>query len=77
MTDDVTGELLIRRSDDNPDALKKRLAVYHEDTKPMIDYYSIKGIHTAVDASLAASQVFQQIENAIKKAKSKDFVLFV
>nr|CAD7200538.1 unnamed protein product [Timema douglasi] len=39
----VTGEPLIRRSDDNVDALKKRLETYHKITKPLSDYYSLKG----------------------------------
>nr|CAD7605006.1 unnamed protein product [Timema genevievae] len=43
MKDDVTGEPLIRRSDDNVDALKKRLETYHKITKPLSDYYSLKG----------------------------------
>nr|CAD7572640.1 unnamed protein product [Timema californicum] len=42
MKDDVTGEPLIRRSDDNVDALKKRLETYHKITKPLSDYYSLK-----------------------------------
>ncbi|MEO8385038.1 MAG: adenylate kinase [Betaproteobacteria bacterium] len=37
--DDVTGEELIQRDDDKVETVKKRLAVYHEQTKPLIDYY--------------------------------------
>ncbi|PNF28569.1 adenylate kinase [Cryptotermes secundus] len=39
-----TGEPLIRRDDDNVDALKKRLEAYHKQTKPLIDYYSFRGM---------------------------------
>ncbi|CAB0004047.1 unnamed protein product [Nesidiocoris tenuis] len=46
MTDDVTGEPLVHRSDDNVDALKKRLEVYHNQTKPLVDYYSKQGSFT-------------------------------
>lgn len=38
--DDVTGEPLIQRDDDKVETVKKRLAVYHEQTEPLIDYYS-------------------------------------
>jgi len=38
--DDVTGEPLIQRDDDKEETVKKRLAVYHEQTEPLIDYYS-------------------------------------
>ena len=38
--DDVTGEELIQREDDQEATVKKRLDVYHEQTEPLIDYYS-------------------------------------
>jgi adenylate kinase len=38
--DDVTGEDLVQRDDDREETVKKRLAVYHEQTKPLVDYYS-------------------------------------
>ena len=37
--DDVSGEDLIQRNDDKEETVKKRIAVYHEQTKPLIDYY--------------------------------------
>ena len=39
----VTGEPLIRRSDDNAETLTKRLVSYHQQTSPLVDYYSKKG----------------------------------
>ena len=38
--DDVTGEDLIIRPDDEAETVRKRLAIYHEQTKPLIGYYS-------------------------------------
>ena len=38
--DDVTGEPLIQREDDKEDTVRNRLAVYHRQTRPLIDYYS-------------------------------------
>jgi adenylate kinase len=38
--DDVTGEPLVTRDDDQEDTVKKRLRVYHEQTEPLIAYYS-------------------------------------
>ena len=38
-------EPLIRRPDDNEDALKARLAAYHEQTKPLADYYAERYAH--------------------------------
>ena len=42
--DDVTGENLIIRPDDQEDTVKNRLNIYHDQTKPLIDYYQNKGI---------------------------------
>ncbi|KAK3589230.1 hypothetical protein CHS0354_020091, partial [Potamilus streckersoni] len=67
----ITGEPLIRRSDDNEEALKKRLEAYHQQTKPLVDYYAKKGIHTAVDASMKPNLVFETIRAAFSASKSK------
>jgi len=37
--DDLTGEPLIQREDDREDTVRKRLQVYHEQTKPLVDFY--------------------------------------
>jgi adenylate kinase len=41
--DDVTGESLIQRDDDKEETVRKRLQVYHEQTKPLVNYYSANG----------------------------------
>ena len=41
--DDVTGESLIQRDDDKEETVRKRLSVYHEQTKPLVGYYSAPG----------------------------------
>jgi len=38
--DDVTGEDLVQRDDDKEETVKKRLDVYHAQTKPLVEYYS-------------------------------------
>ncbi len=38
--DDVTGEPLIQRDDDQEETVRKRLQVYHDQTKPLVSYYS-------------------------------------
>ncbi len=38
--DDLTGDLLVQRGDDKEETVKKRLAVYHEQTKPLVNFYS-------------------------------------
>ncbi|MDD5126429.1 nucleoside monophosphate kinase, partial [Methylovulum sp.] len=41
--DDLTGEALIQRDDDKEETVRKRLSVYHEQTKPLVLYYSATG----------------------------------
>lgn len=63
MKDDITGEPLMRRSDDNAEALKKRLEAYHQQTRPLASYYALRGIHYKIDATLSASRVFENIDS--------------
>lgn len=70
MTDDVTGEPLMRRSDDNAQALVKRLESYHKQTKPLADYYALRGLHFRVDAARSASQVFENIDIIFMKQRA-------
>ncbi|XP_053685412.1 adenylate kinase [Sabethes cyaneus] len=69
MTDDVTGEPLMRRSDDNAAALVKRLDAYHKQTKPLADYYALRGLHFKIDAAKSASQVFENIDSIFLKSR--------
>ena len=41
--DDVTGDALIQRDDDKEETVRKRLSVYHEQTKPLVNFYSNLG----------------------------------
>lgn len=80
MKDDLTGEPLIRRADDNVDALKKRLEAYHKQTKPLVDYYSFRGVHYRIDAAESAANVFGCIDKIFLEncaRKNKDRVIFV
>lgn len=52
--DDVTGEPLIQREDDKEETVRKRLEVYHQQTKPLVDFYSAKATAGTVEfASIA------------------------
>jgi len=55
--DDLTGEDLIQRPDDNADALKTRLKLYHEETAPILDFYRQKNVLFTVDALQKMPQV--------------------
>lgn len=58
---DACGEKLILRDDDKPETVQKRLGVYHEQTQPLIDYYTKAGILKEVDGTVDMEDVFQSI----------------
>ena len=58
---DACGKELILRDDDKPETVKKRLNVYHEQTQPLIDYYTNAGILKTVDGTVDIDVVFQNI----------------
>ena len=58
---DVCGKDLILRDDDKPETVTKRLNVYHEQTKPLIDYYTNAGIIKTVDGTVDINDVFAAI----------------
>ena len=70
MKDDVTGEPLIQRSDDNADTLKKRLGVYHDQTSPVVAYYKKTGIWKPIDASQEPGQVWKSLLGVFDGDKS-------
>jgi adenylate kinase len=68
--DNETGDPLIQREDDKPETVLKRLNVYHEQTKPLTDYYTIlseKGIlkFFKINGSNSVNEVFQDISEQI------------
>lgn len=69
MKDDITGEPLTRRADDNPTTLRKRLESYHQHTYPLVDYYRKQGVHQKLDASRPADEVFEHIKKIFQKSK--------
>ncbi len=58
---DRCGEKVVLRDDDQPETVKKRLNVYHEQTQPLIDYYKKQDILKTVDGTQPMEQVFGAI----------------
>ena len=58
--DHCQGELILRE-DDKPETVQKRLNVYHEQTQPLIDYYTEKGNLKEVDGTMDIEDVFGSI----------------
>ena len=62
--DKCKGEL-IQRADDVPETIKNRLNVYHEQTKPLIDYYEKQGIVHTIDGTQTMEEVFSDIRKIL------------
>ena len=58
---DVCGSELVLRDDDQPETVKNRLKVYHEQTQPLIEYYTGKGVLRTVDGTLPTEEVVDAI----------------
>ncbi|MGN6710610.1 Adenylate kinase [Anaerocolumna jejuensis DSM 15929] len=58
---DVCGSEIVLREDDKPETVLKRLEVYHNQTQPLIDYYSKQGILKEVDGRKTMSDTFEDI----------------
>lgn len=58
---DACGAELILRDDDKPETVQKRLQIYHEQTQPLIDYYTKKNILVEVDGTKDMAEVFEAI----------------
>lgn len=66
MLDDLTGEPLTRRRDDNPEALVTRLAEFHEKTEPILEHYKPWGTINRVDCNRDIGTIWPDIDSAIR-----------
>lgn len=58
---DICGNALILREDDKPETVLRRLNVYHEQTQPLIEYYTNEGVLVEVDGTKDMKDVFSAI----------------
>jgi adenylate kinase len=53
------------RADDNAETLRNRLAIYHDQTAPIVPYYENKGMLTRIDGMAPIEQVTAELEKAL------------
>jgi adenylate kinase len=58
---DQDGAPLLQREDDHPDAVRRRLEVYHEQTTPLVEYYEQRGLLHAFDGTRSPTEVHDHI----------------
>jgi len=63
---DACGGELVLRDDDKPETVQKRLDVYHEQTQPLISYYTEAGVLKELDGTQDIDVIFEQIKELLK-----------
>lgn len=69
---DRCGSPLIKRADDNPETIRKRLDTYHKETEPLINYYKNEGLLERVDINIYSETTKEDTTRAsIEKIKTR------
>ena len=63
--DDLTGEPLTQRADDNEVIVQSRLNIYREQTEPLVKYYEEKGVLVSIDSFGTPDEIFTKIKTAL------------
>ena len=66
---DKDGGDVVQREDDTPDAVKRRLDLYEQDTRPLLEYYDGLGLLITVDGDGDPDDVFGRILDAVEEAR--------
>jgi adenylate kinase len=62
---DQDGSRLIQRDDDRPEVVEKRLAIYHDQTSPLVGFYEERGLLRRVDGTRTPAEVHDHIRALI------------
>jgi adenylate kinase len=71
---DQDGSRLIQRDDDTPEVIQNRLAVYHRQTKPLVDYYDRQGLLRRIDGTRPPAAVHDHIRAVIATLRLEENV---
>ena len=71
---DQDGSRLVQRDDDKPEVIKNRLRVYHEKTKPLVDYYDSLGLMRRIDGTRDPADVHGHIRAVIATLRLEEDV---
>ena len=63
---DKCGSSLVQRNDDREDVVRERLAAYHAQTQPLVDYYGKRGLLVTVNGNTSVDEVFDQIRKVLE-----------
>jgi adenylate kinase len=69
---DIDGSALIQRDDDKPETIRKRLAVYHEQTEPLVDYYESRDLLRRFDGTRTPTEVHDHVRATVATLRLED-----
>ena len=64
----VDGATLIQRDDDHPEAVKRRIEVYHDKTLPLLDYYRAQGLVSEIDGMGTIQEIHKRVLAALRQS---------
>ena len=59
------------RTDDTPDVIARRLALYHEQTEPLVEHYRLQGNLVGIHADRSVNEVFSEIQEALEQVAAR------
>jgi adenylate kinase len=71
---DQDGSRLIQREDDQPDVVRNRLRVYHEQTEPLVGFYDEQGLMRRIDGTRSPTEVHDHIRAVIATLRLEEGV---
>lgn len=63
---DNDGSSLLQREDDKPEAVERRLKIYHRQTEPLLEFYELRNLLKRVDGSLKPNEVYTAVKDLVK-----------
>ena len=63
---DLCGGELVKRKDDTPELIRKRLETYHDETEPLLEYYRPRNLVYTVNGNNTVKEVFKEIVRAVE-----------
>jgi adenylate kinase len=77
LSDDVARERLLKRaqlegrSDDSPEVIDRRLALYHDLTEPLVEHYRLHGNLVGIHADRSVNEVFSEVQEALEQVTAR------
>jgi adenylate kinase len=77
LSDDVATERMLKRAqdegraDDTPETIARRLAIYHSETKPVVEHYRALGKLVPLHAERTADEVWKELQDALERVEAR------